>query len=143
MRNNAYSAYVTMQKEGLTGRALEAQVLTRAANMLKECQNRWGEAGHRERFDAAIKFNQKVWTFFQAELTDSENPLPREIKENIISLSVFIDSRLIDVMINHTPDLLTAVINININIAAGLMEKPKSENVTSSMPEPGKVAVSA
>lgn len=143
MQQAALNIYGNMQKEGLTGRALEAQVLTRAANLLKECQNRWGQDGHDVRFDMAVHFNQKVWTFFQAELTDPENPLPKAIRDNILSLSLFIDRRLIEVLINPTPEPLTAIININHNIAAGLMNKPKVETNDSTALEPGKLKVSA
>ena len=143
MQNSAANAYTSMQKEGLSGRALEAQILTRAANMLKECQNHWNEDGHDNRLDTAVRFNQKVWTFFQAELTDPENPLPREIRQNVLSLSLFIDRRLIDVLLNPAADQLTAIISINQNIAAGLMAKPKTETGLPDVPEPGKMRVSA
>ena len=142
MQQTALSSYSSMQKEGLSGRSLEAQVLTRAANMLKECQNRWGEDGHDDRFDTAIRFNQKVWTFFQAELSDPENPLPKEIKENLLNLSIFIDRKLLEALMNPSPELLTPVININHNIAAGLMQKPKPETAP-TVAERGKVALSA
>jgi flagellar protein FlaF len=130
-----------MQKDGLSGRTLEAQVLTRAANMLRDCQNHWNEEGQEERLNTAIRFNQKVWTFFQAELTDPENPLPTEIKENVLSLSIFIDRRLIEIMIKPASEQLTTIININQNIAAGLMHKPKSET-GETMAEPARVAFS-
>lgn len=143
MQQAALNSYNAIQKEGLSGRALEAQVLTRAANMLKECQNHWGDDGHDGRFDAAIRFNQKVWTFFQAELTDAENPLPREIRENLLNLSIFIDRRLLEILMKPAPDQLNAVININLNIAAGLMGKTKTTTQTSTVAEPGKLAVSA
>jgi flagellar protein FlaF len=143
MQRAAHNVYVTMQKDGLSGRELEAQVLNRAAKMLKDCQNHWGEEGHDTRLDTAIRFNQKVWTFFQAELTDPENPLPKEIKENILSLSLFIDTRLIETLLEPAPDKLTTVININQNIAAGLLQKPRTESAALAVPEPGKLAVSA
>ena len=143
MQNNASNIYATMQKVGLTGRALEAQVLTRAANLLKESQNHWDEDGHLERFDTAIRFNQKVWTFFQSELSNPENPLPKEIRENILSLSIFIDRRLIEVLISPAPDQLTAIININQNIAAGLMDKPKVATKDLAQFEQGKLMVAA
>jgi flagellar protein FlaF len=143
MQRDALNSYTAMQKEGLSGRALEAQVLTRAATMLRECQVRWGEDGHRERFDTAVRFNQKVWTFFQAELSTPENPLPREIKENLLNLSIFIDSRLIDILLKPDPELLTAVININLNIAAGLTEKPKTAPANSDREGQPGIATSA
>jgi len=67
----------------------------------------------------AIKFNQKVWSFFQAELSDPENPLPKQLREDILNLSIFIDKRLFDVMAFPDPNKLNIVIDINFNIAAG------------------------
>jgi len=72
----------------------------------------------------AVKFNQKVWSFFQAELTDPENPLPQNIRENILNLSLFIDKRLFEVMANPEPEKLSIVIDINYNIAEGLRTIP-------------------
>jgi len=142
MQQAALNTYAAMQKDGLTGRALEAAVLNRAANMLKECQTLWGSEGHEERLDSAVTFNQRVWTFFQAELSDSGNPFPREIKENILNLSIFIDRRLIEVLMDPAPELLTVVISINQNIAAGLMEKPQVESAQGSV-EPGSLVLTA
>ena len=142
MQQAARNVYASMQKEGLSGRALEAQVLSRAANMLKECQHHWDEDGHKERLDAAIRFNQKVWSFFQAELSDPENPMPKEIKQNLLSLSVFIDRRLLELLLTPVPEMLTAIININMNIAAGLMEKPKGES-GAQVVQPSSVAFTA
>lgn len=143
MPYNATNVYANMQKDGLSGRMLEAQVLTRAANMLRECQLHWGENGQEERLDTAIRFNQKVWTFFQAELSDPENPLPVQIRENVLSLSIFIDRRLIEILMKPSSEQLTAIININQNIAAGLMARPKTDANVPPAPEPGKMNFSA
>jgi flagellar protein FlaF len=143
MQQTALNTYAAMQKDGLTGRELEAAVLNRAAKILMECQSQWGSEGHEERFDSAVTFNQRVWTFFQAELSDPENPMPREIKENILNLSIFIDQRLIEVLLNPAPELLNVIISINQNIAAGLMSKPTADTAVSASREPGKLTVSA
>jgi len=123
MYQNPANAYTTMQKETLSGRELEASVLTRAGLMLKQVQESWSAQDRDEKLLEAIKFNQKVWSFFQAELSDPENPLPIKLREDILNLSLFVDKRLFEVMASPDKDKLTIVIDIDFNIAAGLRAK--------------------
>lgn len=116
--------YSSMQKENLSGRELEASVLTRAALMLKNVQDNWDVQDRDQKLMEAIKFNQKVWSFFQAELSDPENPLPKELRQDILNLSLFIDKRLFESMADPTKEKLNIVIDINLNIAAGLRMNP-------------------
>lgn len=123
MQQNTVNAYTNMQKETLSGRELEASVLSRAGLMLKQLQENWNAPDRETKFLEAIKFNQKVWSFFQAELSDPENPMPKKLREDILNLSIFIDKRLFEVMAFPDPDKLSIVIDINFNIAAGLRTK--------------------
>ncbi len=123
MYQNPVNAYTTMQKEVLSGRELEASVLTRAGLMLKQAQDNWGAPDRNEKLLEAIKFNQKVWSFFQAELSDPENPLPKKLREDILNLSIFVDKRLFEVMANPDRDKLSIIVDIDFNIAAGLRAK--------------------
>jgi flagellar protein FlaF len=123
MSLNAANAYTSMQKETLSGRELEASVLTRAGIMLKNVQDNWNAPDRNEKLNEAIKFNQKVWSFFQAELSDPENPLPKKLREDILNLSIFIDKRLFESLAFPDKDKLTIVIDIDFNIAAGLRTK--------------------
>jgi flagellar protein FlaF len=114
----------------LSGRDLEASILTKAAFKLKECQVRWNDEKHVERLGEALRFNQKIWTIFQSELADKDNPLPLQLKTDILNLSLFIDKRIFEVMAIPSPEKLDAIININLNIAEGLRG---SGSKTSSM----------
>ena len=113
-------AYHKTQKATMSGRELEALVLTKAAQKLKDCQARWTQADRDARLDEALRFNQKVWSVFQGELSKADNPLPRKLREDILSLSAFVDRRVFEVLAYPSPDKLTALININMNLAAGL-----------------------
>jgi flagellar protein FlaF len=117
---NPLKAYEDTVKATLSGRDLEAHVLNRAAQLLVQCQNHWNESGHEERLNEALNFNQKLWLFFQIELATPEHPLPKKIREDMLSLSVFIDKTIFDVMADPAFEKLTSIININHNIAAGL-----------------------
>jgi flagellar biosynthesis activator protein FlaF len=125
MLQNPVNAYTNMQKEILSGRELEASVLSRAGIMLKQVQENWNAPDREKKLVDAIKFNQKVWSFFQAELSDPENPLPKKLREDILNLSIFIDKQLFDVLAYPDPEKLSIVIDIDFNIAAGLRTKPE------------------
>lgn len=95
---------------------------------LKQCQEKWDSSEKEQLLDEAIRFNQKVWSFFQSELSMPDNPLPKSLREDILNLSLFIDKRLFEVM--AFPDnrsKLDTIININLNIAAGLRTVPPAE----------------
>ena len=124
MSKNPFKIYEDIRKENLSPREMEASVLARAGHMLKQCQATWDTEGHDKRLDEALAFNQKVWTFFQGELTQPDNPLPLELRSNILNLSVFIDKTIFDIMAYPEPEKLTPVIEIDMNLAAGLLAKP-------------------
>jgi len=119
----ALNTYSNMQKENLSGRELEASVLSRAALMLKNVQDNWDDPNREQKLIEAIKFNQKVWSFFQAELSDPENPLPKNLRQDILNLSIFIDKRLFETMAFPEKEKLNIVVDINLNLAAGLRTK--------------------
>lgn|ERR1039457_2093502 len=123
MQQHQVNAYNAVQKEHLSGRELEASVLSRAGLMLKSVMENWNAPDRDQKLLEAIKFNQKVWSFFQAELSDPENPLPKKLREDILNLSIFIDKRLFEVLAFPEPEKLAIVIDINFNIASGLRTK--------------------
>ncbi len=121
MPANPLESYRNVERDTLSGRELEAAVLTRAAGMLAEAKQRWDEPGREERLDHALRHNQRLWTLFQAELTAPDHPLPAEVRGNLLSLAAFIDKRTFELMANpDDPAKLDILIRINQNIAAGL-----------------------
>lgn len=104
----------------MSGRETEARVLTQAALKLVDCQNNWDTEDNKKRLDDALKYNQRIWSIFQVEVSKADNPLPDQIKNNIIMLSRFIDKRIFDTMAFPEKEKLTILIKINQNIAAGL-----------------------
>ena len=123
MYNNAFQKYQDVEKATLSGRETEARVLTQAAIKLQVCQKNWQE-GNFDELDDALKYNQKVWSIFQSELVKSDNPLPNEIKRDILRLAAFIDKRIFETMSYPSPEKLNIIIKINQNIAAGLRAAP-------------------
>jgi flagellar protein FlaF len=128
MSKNPYNIYQNVQKDGMSQRELEASVLTKAGLMLKNCQDNWNAPDRDARLEEAVKYNQKIWSFFQSELAMPDNPMPQELRQDILNLSLFLDKRLFEVMACPDPDKLTVAININLNLAAGLMTSAEQSN---------------
>ena len=124
MHNNPLEAYRTVDKKTMPGRETEARVLTQAALKLKDCLDNWSGKDRDEKLDEALKYTKRIWSIFQGELSSEDNPLPRQLKINLLQLSSFIDKRIFETMSYPSPEKLTAVININKNIAAGLRGSP-------------------
>ncbi len=120
MHSLQLEAYKKTQMQTLSGREIEAAVLTKAALALKECQDTWDAGGRNGKLDDALRYNQLIWSVFQGELIKEENPLPKKLREDILSLSGFIDRRIFEIMAYPSPEKLNAIININLNLAAGL-----------------------
>jgi flagellar protein FlaF len=122
--NSPLAAYQQIEKTTVSGRETEARVLTMAAAKLKACQKNWDDDSWHEQLKEALEYNQKIWSVFQAELVKPDNPLPDDLKQNLLQLSVFIDKRIFEIMAYPTPEKLNIIININRNIAAGLRGSP-------------------
>jgi flagellar protein FlaF len=119
--NKAINAYKSVERTTtVSGRDTEARVLTEAASKLKLCQKKWNDKNRKNRLHEALKYNQRIWTIFQTELLKADNPLPENIKHDLLRLSSFIDKRMFDILGTPASEKLTILININENIAAGL-----------------------
>lgn len=104
----------------LTGRELEAAVLNKAATLLEEVVGKWQEDTDHALLDGALKYNQALWSVFQAELLEDTTQLPESLRANILSLSAFVDRRTFEVMAYPEPTKLEILININRGLAEGL-----------------------
>lgn len=125
MQMNQLQVYATIDNMTMSGREIEASVLTKAALKLKDCQNNWDAHDREDKLNEALKFNQRIWSIFQGELSKEDNPLPKNVRLDVLRLSAFVDRRILETMAVPDPEKLGAVININNNIAAGLRGSPQ------------------
>jgi flagellar biosynthesis activator protein FlaF len=117
---SARSTYESGTKAAPSGRELEAAALFKAARQLEACRREWEAPGRGQRLDEALRYNQRLWTFFQGELSAPDCLLPLELRRNLLQLSGFIDKRTFEMMAVPTPQGLQALIEIDRNIATGL-----------------------
>lgn len=113
------------QKNTPDQRELEARVLLKAARMLKDLQENWGEVTT-DLLDSTLKYNRQIWMmFYDTAIENAEGDRPNDLRSNIINLANFVFKREVDIMAdrNRAPEKLDVLININKEIAAGLMSK--------------------
>ena len=124
MQTQPLRAYEQVEKATQSGREIEAAVLTKAAIKLKECQDNWDAPDRDTKLDVALKFNQRIWSIFQSELSRENHELPKKLRLDILRLAAFIDRRIFETMASPSPEKLKIVIDINNNLAAGLRNSP-------------------
>lgn len=124
---DAAGAYGTSaQKNETDQRALEARVLLKAAGFLQDLQNDWDNVNS-DLLEETLKYNRKIWLmFYDTAIENPEGDRPNDLRSNIVNLANFIFKREGDILAKPEKKKLDVLININREIAAGLMTKPKA-----------------
>ena len=97
-------------------REVEANLLYQSASRLQAIQDHWEEKASELR--DALLYNRRLWTIFLTSVTHAENPLPKEIRENVANLGVFVLRRTLSLQAEPRPDRLSILIGINRNLLA-------------------------
>ena len=100
-------------------REMEADLLLQAAARLQAVQAGWDRT--RPDLHSALLYNRKLWTIFLTSVTDKDNPLARNIRQNVANLGVFVMKQTMAITGDPRPEQLAPLININRQLAAGLM----------------------
>lgn len=72
-----------------------------------------------------LRLNWRLWTIFQAELLREDSDLPADIRTNMLTLCNFVDKHTVKCLADPTGDNIVALIDINRNIASGLLQVPE------------------
>jgi len=117
-----------VQKNTPDQRELEAHVLLKATRFLQDIQKDWDNVTS-EVLEETLKYNRQIWMmFYDTALENPEGDRPNDLRSNIINLANFIFKREIEIMGNPSPEKLDILININREIAAGLMARDQQQN---------------
>jgi flagellar protein FlaF len=108
-------------------RELEARILLKSAKTISDIQADW-ENLNIAVLSEALQYNRQVWmVFYDTALENPEGDRPNDLRSNIINLANFVFKREMEILSEPTKEKLTVLININKEIAAGLMTKPTLE----------------
>jgi flagellar protein FlaF len=115
---NAYASAAKTAQASVSPRELEATLLIKAATRLQAVADDWDARSND--LDEALNYNRKLWTLLVSAVIAEDNPLPVEIKRNILGLANFTFNRTFQIAAAPAPASLNALIGINREIAAGL-----------------------
>ena len=116
--HSAAKAYGNVAKETASDRELEADLLLKAASRLQAICDAWDRK--KSDLNDALLFNRKLWSIFLTDVTGPDHPLPAEIRQNVANLGIFVMKQTLSITANPDPELLSPLININRQLAAGL-----------------------
>ncbi|MFA5489701.1 MAG: flagellar biosynthesis regulator FlaF [Candidimonas sp.] len=69
-----------------------------------------------------LLWNKRIWDIFANDCADENNPFPRELKLNIIKLSMFVNSHTMNILNGIDTDI-DILIEINKIVARGLNDQ--------------------
>ncbi|WP_259783137.1 flagellar biosynthesis regulator FlaF [Aestuariispira ectoiniformans] len=119
--NNPYAQQQRSALEHASPQAAEGYALIEMARRLEKARQAPDDI---ENILVQTRLNWRIWTIIQSELVDPDCQVPREIRENLINLSNFIDKRSTEILATPDAAKLQVLININRQIGAGLMGNP-------------------
>jgi flagellar biosynthesis activator protein FlaF len=114
-------AYAKTAKTTAGPRDLEATLLIQAANKLAAVVS--GTVTDTSEMREALRYNRKLWTILSTSATAADNPLPPQIKQNIGNIALFVLPQCVELEQNPVPQRMGSLVNINRELAAGLMHK--------------------
>jgi flagellar biosynthesis activator protein FlaF len=102
----------------LSQRELEARALLKAASKLQWLKENWEPTI--AAMEDPLSHNRQVWTIFLDSATDPANPMPGDMRSNMIGLCRFVINQCMRMLFEPDPAKLDLLIEINQHIAAGL-----------------------
>lgn len=112
----AAQAYGNVATQTSNPRELEANLLLDAASRLQAAKEQTGES-----LLNALNHNRKLWTLLLSAVTNNDNPLDVSIRQNVANLGLFVCKQTLNAQIDPQPAKLAPLININRQLAAGLL----------------------
>ena len=115
-----YSATASQQDDT---RATEAKALLKAAKMLQDLQNSW-DGKSQSKVEETLKYNRQLWVlFYDHAISDGGS---KTLNTNVVNLAGFVFKRSLEILAAPAPEKLNILININREVANGLMTKKQS-----------------
>lgn len=109
----------------------EAWALLEAARQLNATKS-----GPVDDFRSALRANWRLWTIFQASLTEDDCPLPTEVRGNLLGLANLIDRLSVELLSKTDVSKVDTLVHINRQISEGLLEGARATSARSADPAP-------
>jgi len=111
-------AYQQVAKQTVSPRDLESSLLSKSASRLQRIRDDWDNT--QTDLNEALLFNRRLWQVFLTSVTREDNPLPKNIRENVANLGLFVMKQTVMTQAKPDPGKLSVLITINRELALGL-----------------------
>ena len=135
----APNAYVS-RPNGDDPRSTEAWALGEASRRLALAA-KMDDKG--EALREALRLNQRLWSIFQAALSEPDCPLPKDVRDNVLALSVMIDRHTMARLGDLDGSKVGPILDINRAIAEGLSARPAQSAASAPVARPAAPAAAA
>ena len=135
----APNAYVS-RPNGDDPRSTEAWALGEASRRLALAA-KMDDKG--EALREALRLNQRLWSIFQAALSEPDCPLPKDVRDNVLALSVMIDRHTMARLGDLDGSKVGPILDINRAIAEGLSARPAQSAASAPTTRPAAPAPAA
>jgi flagellar protein FlaF len=110
--------YGKVANQTASQRELEASLLLKAASRLQAVRDGW-EHSKSDLADALL-YNRRLWTIFVTSVAQDDHPLPRQVRQDVANLGLFVFAHSLSLIADPRPEYLGCLVNINCQLAAGL-----------------------
>ena len=147
--NNPYSKasrqYDTSAKNTTADpREIEARALLRSNKQMQALQAKWDSGITAEELSETLTFNRQIWMMFvDTAIENTGDGHTVELRTNIANLGAFIFKHTIDILSNPKKEKLDILIELNREIAGGLMQQIPGQQTTAPQPQSTGPAPSA
>lgn len=118
---NAHKIYSKIQKETLSGRDIEVQVLRKAATQFRQVLAAPDDQSRHKLVDGAVRYNLRVWDLFHADWERPDCPLQHSLRMDLLRLSLYVHKTSLDVLAYETEEKIRTLVNIDECLAEGLV----------------------
>lgn len=123
---NAQKVYAKVQKDTLSGRDIEVQVLRKASSQFRQALAVQDQVERGKRLDGAVRYQLRVWDVFHADWEHSECPLAPKLRADLLSLSLYVHKTSLEVLAYGDARKVQSLISINDCLATGLASGAKA-----------------
>lgn len=128
---NAAQPYGQLGVRGKSPRETEGRALLESARRMSEALKVPEDVAS---LLSTVRLNWRLWTIFQAEMSNESTEIPDDVRTNMLNLCNFVDKHTVDILAEPKPSKFDVLINVNRQIAAGLLSEPEVPQADQSTP---------
>lgn len=111
-----------MKPENSSPVTIDTKRLTHAAALLMAVNQRWNMPGREKLLGEALQASREIWKDIQLALSDDSSDVPMEIRNNLLIVSVYAESKLEEITQSPDQEKMASLIDLTRSLAVSLRE---------------------